>query len=89
MEDTLGALRKQIDGLDKQIVELIAKRMDVVHQVGAYKKANNIPPLDESRWNAVLQEKIALAKSLGIDTSLVADIFNRIHEAALDVEDQV
>ena len=88
-ENKLTEFRKQIDAIDKQIVELLGKRMEFVKEVGKYKKENNILPLDASRWEAVLQSKMQLANEIGLDEQVIKDIYNRIHEYALQMEDEV
>jgi chorismate mutase len=85
-ENKLAELRKRIDKLDNQMVFLLAQRMDAVRQVGEFKKKQNIPPLDESRWQEVLSSKMKLAEEAGIDPEVIKDLFNRIHEYALEVE---
>lgn len=57
MNNKLKDFRKQIDEIDEQIVNLLAKRMQVVEKVGQYKKENNLPPLDNSRWQKVIESK--------------------------------
>ena len=59
--DELRSLRRDIDAIDRQIVELFCRRMDVTRQVGEYKKANGIPVLDQERERQVLQNKGDLA----------------------------
>jgi chorismate mutase len=90
MTDTkLREYRKKIDELDAEIVSLLAKRMDVVKAVGVWKKEQNIPPLQESRWQEVLSSKMKQAEEAGIDPVVVKDIFNRIHAYALVIEEEV
>lgn len=43
-QNTLQQLRQEIDTIDQEITDLLAKRIDVVKQVGHYKKANNKTP---------------------------------------------
>lgn len=73
----LNSLRKEIDGIDRQIVALFEQRMAVTEQVGRYKLANGIPVLDRSREEQVLAGKVALLedKSLSED---VTDLFEAI-----------
>ena len=73
----LNSLRKEIDGIDRQIVALFEQRMAVTAQVGRYKLANGIPVLDRSREEQVLAGKVALLedKSLSED---VTDLFEAI-----------
>lgn len=59
--DELQSLRRDIDAIDRQLVELFRQRMDVTHQVGEYKRAQGIPVLDQEREHQVLQNKGELA----------------------------
>ena len=48
--------RKEIDNIDKQIVELFTKRMDVAKDVAEYKKANGKAILDSERERQLLEK---------------------------------
>lgn len=76
MKNQLKDLRKQIDEVDNQIVDLLAKRMMVVKKIGRLKKKNNIPALDESRWQKVIRSKKGYFKK----------IYEIIHMEALKIE---
>lgn len=52
----LEQLRGDIDSIDRQIVDLMKRRMETVAQVAEYKKANNIPVLDTGRERALLSK---------------------------------
>lgn len=73
----LKSLRAEIDDIDKQIVELIDKRMKVSLKVGELKKENNIPIFDAKRENEVIKEKIKLLENKEL-SGLIADIYNDI-----------
>jgi chorismate mutase len=86
MKNQISILRKQIDEIDEQIVNLLAERMKVVKKVGVFKKKQNIPPLDANRWQQVLNSKMEKAKSLGLDQEVIKGIYEIIHEFALKIE---
>lgn len=48
-------LRNQIDSIDNDIVKLFEDRMDTAAKIAAYKKENNIPVLNRSRENEVIE----------------------------------
>jgi len=54
-KNDLGAMRKQIDDLDVEIVKLLNKRAEVVVHVGEAKQAEGMPAYAPSREHAVLQ----------------------------------
>ncbi|MFQ8690618.1 MAG: prephenate dehydratase domain-containing protein, partial [Blautia sp.] len=53
-------LRQEIDGIDKEILELFQKRMKACAELADYKKKKEIPILDESRE----RQKLAMATDL-------------------------
>ena len=59
--DELKTLRNEIDIIDREMVELFRRRMDVTRRVGEYKAAAGIPVLDQAREREVLQNKGELA----------------------------
>ena len=59
--DELQNLRREIDAIDRELVELFRRRMDVTARVGEYKRANGIPVLDQERERQVLRNKGELA----------------------------
>lgn len=50
----LSEIRVEIDKIDSELIELFKKRMDCAKAVGLYKKENNIPVLNQSRENEIL-----------------------------------
>ncbi|WP_307975640.1 chorismate mutase [uncultured Streptococcus sp.] len=50
----LNLIRQDIDALDKELVALLEKRMNLVTQVTAFKKETGKPVLDTAREEAVL-----------------------------------
>ncbi len=57
----LDELRVEIDKIDKGLVELFAKRMDVAADIAAYKKENGLPVLDATRERDKINALMELA----------------------------
>ena len=51
----LNAAREQINQTDKEIVNLLEKRFNIVMEIGEYKRENNLPILDEEREKRVVK----------------------------------
>lgn len=62
MED-INNLRESIDDIDKKLVELFELRMDTVLKISKYKKENNMPILDKSREEIVIEKNLNLLKN--------------------------
>ncbi|MFA5470416.1 MAG: chorismate mutase [Acholeplasmataceae bacterium] len=56
----LNDLRKQIEDIDQEMLDLFLKRMDVSAKIGAYKKEHQLPILDENREHELLEKQKAL-----------------------------
>lgn len=84
----LQTLRKDIDTLDEQIIDLIAKRFDVVREVGKYKAENNIEAHDPTRWQAVLHQIKARAKDKDIPEAFIETMYETMHDQAIEIEKQ-
>jgi len=89
MNDELTTLRGKLDVIDDEIIHLLARRMEIIKKVGAYKKANGIAPLQPKRWQAVLQSRFAMAKSFNLSETFIEKLFNTIHEYALKLEKEI
>ena len=83
---TLEELRKEIDALDQEILNILEKRFTVVKQIGAIKKSNGLPVLDEKRWQEVLESKLIKARDLGLSENFIKKIYDIIHDHALELE---
>ena len=81
--------RKSFDLIDHAIVCLIAERMRVVQKVGAYKKEHSIAPLDSARWQQVLDKKRAQAEQHEVSAELIVNIYNMLHDHALEIEESI
>ncbi len=87
--NNLISLRKKIDALDAQLLQLLKQRMKLVFKIGVYKKQQGIAPLDMTRWQKVVESKLLLAQKLGLNQDMVRDIYERIHKTALELESTV
>lgn len=82
----LQKYRDSIDEIDTQIIELLAKRFEVVKKVWEYKKKNNMPPLQASRWQEVLNSRKEQGLKLWINPDFIEKFWDDIHDYALELE---
>lgn len=79
----ITALRKQIDELDNQLMELMAKRMRVCREIGQYKKEHNMTVLQTSRYNEILDKRGAQGSLCGMDAEFIKKVFEAVHEESV------
>lgn len=86
---SLDEMRDSLLNLDKSLCFVLAERFCIVKQIGLYKEKLNVPPLDASRWQQVLDDKAEKARQLDVSVELVKNIYNAIHQVALTLEEDV
>ena len=87
--ELLDKYRKQIDKIDKKIIDYLAKRYQVVKKVGVFKKKNGLKPFDKKRWQKVLQTRISFAEEKGLPKELIKKIYQTIHKFSLEIEKKI
>jgi chorismate mutase len=86
MSNQLENWRQAIDALDEQLLMILAERLQIVEAIGQFKKEQGLAPLDETRWQKVLQSKMARAHELDLSPEFVRALYELIHEHSLKIE---
>ncbi len=81
--ESLNELRAQIDKLDDQLLELLARRMRVSRDIGQYKKEHNMPVLQAQRYEELLGRRAKQAVELGMDREFMRSVLQAIHEESI------
>lgn len=79
----LEEIREQIDEADREILEMLSRRMSLVEKVGEYKKLNNVAILQMERWNKVFKTRPEWAKALNLNEEFAKDLFKLIHTESI------
>lgn len=88
-KDTLSILREQIDHLDDEIMQRLSQRMKISEKIGQYKKENNVTILQVSRWEEIVQTRIALCKAMGLNEEFTNDLLKLIHHESIQVQTKI
>ena len=54
----IDLLRIEIDDIDQELTKLLERRLNVAKKIAEYKKGRDLPILDESREEVVIQKNI-------------------------------
>ena len=79
----IEALRTQISQVDARILCDLAERMRCVDEIGKLKQQYEISVLQLARWGSLLENHIATAQHIGLESEFVKNIFEVIHTAAV------
>lgn len=81
--ESLGGLRKQIDEMDDQLLNLLTKRMRVSREIALYKKDHNMGVVQTARYNEILDKRCAQGSLCGMSPEFVRRIYESIHEESV------
>jgi chorismate mutase len=88
-KENIDQLRAKIDIIDENLLYALGSRMKISRQIGEYKKNSNIAILQTSRWDKVLAKVIEKGKEYELTEDFVKAVFNAIHEASVEVQNEV
>ena len=84
--EDLVDLRREIDSIDNELLELLAKRMRISSEIGTYKKEHGIAVLQTGRYNEILEKRIANGERLGMSREFMRTFLEAIHEESVRVQ---
>ena len=88
-ENQLDVLRNRIDAIDSELLETLASRIEIVKQIGQYKKDNNVTALQISRWTELMENRVNMGKGLNINETFVKILFQLIHEDSVRMQTEI
>jgi len=86
MSKDLDQLRQQIDQADAELVKLLARRKQLVAQVGAIKQAAGVPIYAPERERALLLARRTEAEAAGVSPDLIEDLLRRMMRESYQAE---
>ncbi len=88
-ENQLDMLRNRIDALDNELLEVLSSRMDIVREIGKYKKENNVTALQINRWAQLMEERVKLGQKLNLNKTFTQILFQLIHEDSVRMQTEI
>lgn len=81
--ESLELLRKQIDQLDNELLEVLSKRMRVACEIGQFKKEHRMPVLQAGRYDDLMSNRVKLAQEMGMSPDFMRKVLAAIHEESV------
>jgi chorismate mutase len=88
-ENRLDLLRSRIDAIDTELLEMLSSRVEIVKQIGKYKKENNVTALQINRWSQLMENRVNLGKKLDLNETFVKILFQLIHEDSVRMQTEI
>lgn len=87
--EDLSELRQQIDELDDQLLELLAKRMRVSREIGTFKKEHGMTVVQTGRYDEILQKRISQAQEMGMGEEFMRTVLEAIHDESVSQQIEI
>jgi len=85
----LDEIREGIDDVDKEIVDIISKRIELVKKIGEFKKEQDLTTFQVDRWNEVFKSRIDWALEKGLEKDFIEDLYKVIHLGSINVQNKI
>ncbi len=82
----IEVLRGEIDAADREILELLSRRMAVVAELAAHKREHGLRIRDLNRERSLISDRRQLAESLGLSPEIVESLFRVVMWASRDLQ---
>lgn len=78
MSNDLNLVRNEIDEVDRELIKLMKKRLNLVAKVGEIKRDSGVPVYAPNRESEMLKKRRLEAENEGIPPQLIEDVLRRI-----------
>ena len=81
--ESLALLRRQIDAVDNELLDVLARRMSISREIGRYKKEHSMPVVQAGRYNDVLRSRIQAGEELGMSAEFMRTFLLAVHDESV------
>ncbi|OEJ99617.1 chorismate mutase [Roseivirga misakiensis] len=85
----LDIIRQQIDQADRELLEAIAIRMNLVEKIGEFKKENNVAIFQVGRWKEIFKSRPEWAKQMNLDPEFATELLRLLHQQSVKKQTEV
>ena len=81
--EEITQLRRLIDDMDNQLMQLMARRMEVCREICRYKLSHGMTILQTHRYGEILQKRGEQSEMMRLSPQFVARLFESVHEESV------
>lgn len=79
----LDLLREEIDTIDHELLDILARRMAVSREIGDYKRAAGLRVVQPERYNNVIASRMAMGEAMGMSGEFLHKVLLAIHDESV------
>jgi chorismate mutase len=87
--DELVNYRKEIDKIDKLLMDIMEQRMEIVKKIGRFKKDNQMTILQTSRWEEIIEKHLSESSDRGFSEKFIERLFKAIHQESIAIQTKI
>jgi chorismate mutase len=88
-ERSLEELRREIDLIDDDMINLLSKRMKIAKEMGKYKHSHGITILQLRRWKELFDDRVSKGIKKGLDKNFLTNLLRLVHEESIQIQTNV
>ena len=85
----LDQFRNIINEIDDELLNILKKRMNIIEQIGEYKKEHRITIFQLDRWKQILESRPIWAENIGLPTVYTEKICQLLHEESIRIQTEI
>ncbi|MBT8219326.1 MAG: bifunctional 3-deoxy-7-phosphoheptulonate synthase/chorismate mutase type II [Bacteroidia bacterium] len=85
----LNGMRERIDHIDSELLQLLGQRMEVVQEIGTYKKDNDISILQPTRWDEIVNRAVERGAQSGLSREFINIYLKAVHQESINHQDKI
>jgi chorismate mutase len=82
-ESKLEELRAEIDKIDAELIHILSKRMELVDDIGHYKRDHNITILQLKRWSNIVKDRLERGEKSELSTDFLKKLLDIVHNESI------
>ena len=79
----LKHLRDMVDEVDREILEVLGKRMTLSQTMGAFKREHNVSILQAERWREIFDDRLESGTAAGLGEEFMLNFLQAIHKESI------
>ena len=85
----LEGFRREIDKIDAELIDILARRMMIVEEIGRYKRDNNITILQLKRWSDIISDSLNIGVSMGLSRDFLLKMLQLVHKESIQKQTEI
>ena len=88
-ENRLEELRSEIDKIDAELLHILSRRMELVEEIGNYKRDHNITILQLKRWSTIVTDRLKTGINVGLSKDFLLKLLENVHTESIRKQTEI